>query len=121
MSLLITSPFCPVCYSRGDETDDLNQLTVLVLLAHGVGHQEDDMAIDTPDGLPTLLAVFNALRNGERERIREDPNRGLEAHPVFASVGDGLGWIPFESDLGCPKTPFFGLFLRDFWTPEIVA
>jgi len=57
------------------------------------------VAIDTPDGLSTLLSVFNALRDGERERIREDPKCGLEAHPVLAYVGDRLGWIPFESDL----------------------
>lgn len=57
------------------------------------------MTFDTPEGLPTLLAIFDALCDGERNWIREDPKRSLEAHPVFAPVGDRFGRIPLESCL----------------------
>jgi hypothetical protein len=62
-------------FSCGDNPDDF----VLALFAVRVGYENDDDRADQTHGLPSLLAVDDAIRAADVERILEDEPGGLEA------------------------------------------
>lgn len=49
-------------------------------------NQQQDYATGHTQGLPPLLAIFDAIQPGDMQRVVEYPCGGLKTDPVFALV-----------------------------------
>jgi hypothetical protein len=91
--LLIASPFFPVGRSGRDDSDDLDRLSVLLVIQDRMGNHEEQIPLHDPQRLPTLFTTFNANLLGERERIGEHPQGDIEANRVLAQIDGRLGEV----------------------------
>jgi len=77
----------------------VDQGAVLEFFPDGVGHREQEYALDQAKCLPTRFPTLDAVLHGHIQRIEEYLARFLEAHAVFAPVGQIFGLVPLESDM----------------------
>ena len=61
-----------------------------------MGYHEEQMPLNDPQRLPTLLITFNANLFSERERIGEHPQGDIEADRVLAQIDGRLGEVPLK-------------------------
>jgi hypothetical protein len=64
-----------------------------------VRHHHEQATINLSIGSPAFFAIFDAVFDGNIQRIEEDPRGFLITDTVLALVGEVLCLIPFEPDL----------------------
>jgi hypothetical protein len=79
----IPPPFLSVGPSRRDDPNDLYRLPGFRFFPDGMGHQEEEMAFDESQSLPSLFTGFDTVLIGERERVAERSDRDLETDAVL--------------------------------------
>ena len=69
-----------------------------IFFSNGVRHHHEQSVADLAIRLPALLPVFNALLQGDEERIAKDFASILKADAVLALIGEVLRLVPLETD-----------------------
>jgi hypothetical protein len=83
-----------------DNADDFDITPIGIFLPNGVGDHEVQQPTGQAKGVPALLSIYEAIRHGQVQRITEDLNRFLEAHPMLNLIGMVVVLIPMNGSLG---------------------
>src|SRR5215469_55154 len=94
--LNIDSALTFISFPRRDDADDFFFVAISMLLAIGVDH-EQDCCFHHSDGVPSLLALDDAILAEKCIGIIENPCRDFECDPMFLLVASVLSFVPLEA------------------------
>jgi hypothetical protein len=90
----IEFPFLAIRFSCGDDANHF----LATGFAHCVRDQQNQLALDRPDGLLAMLAAFESILQRKREWISKHQCRRLETQTMFSNVRSDFVGIPFETN-----------------------
>ena len=87
----INSPFCPSCFSRGN-----NPYCVHLIVCFCRVRDEEHVGFDHAHGLPARFAIDFAILRGQMMRVVEHAPCGIEADAMLPPVEPSFSRIPGE-------------------------